>query len=413
MAGVTSTSPAATARQAPRVPHDVPNRRPPHDAPRWALWRLAFRPFYLLASLFAALSTGLWALQLAGLLERPYLSGPLWHAHEMLFGFALAVVVGFLFTAGRVWSGQATPTGLGLAALAVWWIAARVLVLTPFAWAAAIVDASFAFGAAAALAVPFWRARNRRNYFFVALLLLLGMANLAFHLTQLAVLPWPPMAGIRGALDVLLFVIAVIGGRVIPMFTNNGVAGAGATKQRSVEALALGLTLALLAADVAQAPGSVLAVVAAAAAVAHAVRWALWRPWKTPGAPLVWVLHAAYAWIPVHLVLRAAAALGGVPDSAATHALTVGAIGGMIVGMMTRTSRGHLGLPLQADRWDVACYALVLVAAVVRVLLPLAMPAWSVHAVMCSAALWCAGFALFAVRHGPALCRPRRDGQPG
>ena len=99
-----------------------------------ALWRNGFRPFYLLASAFAALSVALWALQLAGVLVRPYLAGALWHAHELLFGFTLAVVVGFLFTAGRNWSNRPTPSGMSLAAFAALWVAARVLVLTPFGW---------------------------------------------------------------------------------------------------------------------------------------------------------------------------------------------------------------------------------------------------------------------------------------
>ena len=107
------------------------------QAPRFALWELGFRPFYLLASGFAALSIALWALQLSGVLTHAYLAGPLWHAHEMLFGFALAVIVGFLFTAGRNWTNEATPTGWPLALLALLWLVARVLVLTPWAWAAA------------------------------------------------------------------------------------------------------------------------------------------------------------------------------------------------------------------------------------------------------------------------------------
>jgi uncharacterized protein involved in response to NO len=125
------------------------------------------------------------------------------------------------------------------------------------------------------------------------------------------------------------------------------------------------------------------------------------------------VLHAAYLWIPVHLGLRAAAALGWAPSSAAAHALTVGAAGGLIIGMMTRTARGHTARPLRADRADTACYGLVFGAAVVRVAVPLALPQWTVGAVLLSAALWSAGFALFALRYAPVLTRPRLDGRPG
>lgn len=386
--------------------------RPPTSG--FALWALGFRPFYLLASSFAAISVALWALQLNGLLGHPYLSGALWHAHEMLFGFTLAVVVGFLFTAGRNWTNLPTPTGKLLASLAVLWLAARVLVLTPFALAAAVVNVAFPLAAAAALAVPFLRAKNRRNYFFVGLLVLLAGCAGLMHAGNLGLLgDLPAWAGLQVALDVVLFIVAVMGGRVIPMFTNNGVPGAEATRKPLLEKAAFGLTLGLLLVDATGGGGIALATVALAAGLAHAARWSLWQPWKTLKAPLVWVLHAAYLWIPVHLLLRAAAALGwGIP-SLATHALTVGAIGGLIIGMMTRTARGHTGRPLRADGFDTACYALVLLSAVVRVALPLAAPALVQQAILGSALLWSAGFALYAVRYWPVLTKPRLDGRPG
>lgn len=387
---------------APRVP------------PRgFALWALGFRPFYLLASIFAAVSIGLWGLQFGGLLGSPYLQGPLWHAHEMLFGFALAVIVGFLFTAGRNWSNRPTPTGGLLAALALLWVAGRVLVLTPFGWAAALVNTAFPLAAAIALAVPFIAAGNKRNYFFVALLGLMAIATLGVHLDHLGVLALPGWVGIQVALDVVLFIIAVMGGRVIPMFTNNGILGAHAGRNPWVEKAALGSVLALLAADALQVPAMGIAALALLAAAAHLARWWLWQPWKTGPAPLVWVLHVAYAWIPVHLVLRALAGFGWVGSSTAVHALTVGAIGGMIIGMMTRTARGHTGRLLKADGRDVACYLLVLLAALVRVVVPLVFPQWTIGAIVWSAALWSAGFGLYAVFYWNVLTRPRLDGKPG
>jgi uncharacterized protein involved in response to NO len=396
------------------IPIQEPMHRPQPAPPAgFALWQLGFRPFYLLASGFAALSIALWALQYGGFLPAPYLAGPIWHAHEMLFGFALAVIVGFLFTAGRNWSNQPTPTGLPLAALALLWVVARVLVLTPYGWAAAIANVAFPLAAALALARPFIAARNRRNYFFVGLLLLLAAAALCVHLQMLGVLALPGWAGIQMAQDVVLFIMAVMAGRVVPMFTNNGVPGARALRHGALEKLALGLLLALLAADVLQLPPLLLALMAGLGACAHLLRWLLWQPWTTWRAPIVWVLHAAYLWIPVHLALRVAAVLGWAPSSAPAHALMVGAAGGLIIGMMTRTARGHTARPLRADRADVACYVLVLGAALVRVAVPLAMPQWMVGAVLLSAALWSAGFGLYAVRYGPVLTRPRLDGRPG
>jgi uncharacterized protein involved in response to NO len=386
---------------------------PAVQAPGFALWQLGFRPFYLLASAFAALSIGLWAMQFAGWLPRAYLQGPLWHAHEMLFGFALAVIVGFLFTAGRNWSGQPTPTGLPLAALAALWVAGRILVLTPFAWTAAVVNAAFPLACAVALAVPLVAARNRRNYFFIGLLLLLSGAAFAFHLSALGIIRTPAWIGIQLALDVLLFIMAVMGGRVIPMFTNNGVSGANATRHPLVEKAALGSLIALLVVDALGLPPLVVAAIAVPAALAHLARWWLWRPWKTLGNTLVLVLHVAYAWIPVHLALRALALPGWVSPSLATHALTVGAAGGLIIGMMVRTARGHTGRILRADRVDTASFVLVLLAALVRVLVPLAAPSQTVAAVLCSAAFWTAGFGLYAVHYWPMLTRPRLDGKPG
>jgi uncharacterized protein involved in response to NO len=395
-------------------PIEIEEPRPsPAPLQEFALWQLGFRPFYLLASVFAALSIGLWALQFAGWLGRPYLQGPMWHAHEMLFGFTLAVVVGFLLTAGRNWSNRPTLSGAPLAALATLWLAGRVLVLTPFGWAAAIVNAAFPLAAAIALAIPFIASRNRRNYFFVGLLLLMSASVMTVHLAQLGVAHIPGWIGIQVALDAVLFIMAVMAGRVIPMFTNNGVPGANATRRPALERAALGALLVLLVADMLQVHGAPLAALAAACAAAHLARWTLWQPWKTARAPLVWVLQAAYFWIPVHLVLRGLAELGWVTPSIATHALTVGAAGGLIIGMMTRTALGHTGRPLRADRGDVACYGLILGAALVRVLVPLVAPVATIDAVLGSAALWSAGFALYAVRYWPVLTRSRIDGRPG
>ncbi len=379
----------------------------------WAPFALGFRPFYLLASAFAAVSVGLWAAQFAGWLGRPYLPGPMWHAHEMLFGFVLAVVVGFLFTAGGNWSGRPTPTGLPLALLAIVWLAGRILVATPYVWASAIVNAAFPIAAAGALAIPFWAARQRRNYFFVALLAAMGGADLALHLSVLGVIDLPAFLGVRIGLDIVLFVMAVMAGRVVPMFTNNGVTGAAAERRPMVERAALGALIVLALADLLRVDGMPLAAIALFAAAAHATRWAFWKPWRTLRAPLVWILHAAYAWIPVHLALRASTEMGWTTASPAMHALGAGAAGALILGMMTRTSRGHTGRRLEADRFDVLAFSAVLLAAAIRVGVPLFAPASTREAVIASATLWCTAFVLFAVRYAPTLLRPRRDGRPG
>lgn len=382
-------------------------------APHFALFALGFRPFYLLASVFAALSIPLWALQFSGILPHPYLEGPLWHAHEMIFGFTLAVIVGFLYTAGQNWTNRPTPTGWKLAALAGLWIAARLLVLTPHAKAAALANVAFPLLAAVGMVVPLLQAGNRRNYFFPGLLVLLSIAAAFIHATRLGWAEAPAWPVIRTALDIVLFILAVMGGRVIPMFTNNGIPGAGAKKHPTLEKAALGSVLILAGADVLQVQGPLLVALTVVAAVAHAWRWALWQPWRTLKVPLVWVLHLAYFWIPIHLLLRSTGELGLTIPSLATHALTVGAIGGLVIGMMTRTARGHTGRPLRADAHETTCYLLIFLAAAVRVGWPLAMPTQAINAVLGSAVFWSAGFGLYAIRYWPVLSRPRLDGKAG
>ncbi len=379
---------------------------------KFALWNLGFRPFYLLASLFSVATILLWVAQLSGLLENAYLQGPLWHGHEMLFGYTLAVVAGFLLTAVRAWTGQPTPAGVPLMALAALWVAGRVLVLTPWGGLAAAANAAFPAALALAIALPLWRARNARNYFFVGLLLLMAALVAALHLTLLDVLVLPPRVSLVLGLDVMLFIMAVIGGRVIPMFTNNGVPGAGATRQLWIERLALASVLMLFAADLLQPDAAVLAAIALVATFAHGLRLLLWRSWRTLSTPLVWILHAAYAWIVVYLALRAFAAVGWVAETHAIHALTVGAIGGMTLGMMTRTARGHTGRPLRADGFELACFLLIQAAALIRVFGAM-LPSWYLPGIQVSGLLWAAAFGIYVLRYWPILTRPRLDGKPG
>ena len=395
-----------------------PDPQPAAAPAGFALLNLGFRPFYLLASVFAALGVLIWAAQFAAqsyawLPAGAYLQGLPWHGHEMLFGYASAVIAGFLLTAVRAWTNQPTPVGTPLALLAALWLTGRVLVLTPYAGAAAWVNAAFPIAVAIAIAVPLVRSGNRRNYFFTGLLLLMACAALVFHLARQGVLALPAQLGLAAGLDIVLFVMAVMGGRVIPMFTNNGVPGTRAGRLALIEKLALGGILLLLCADLIEAPAGVVLVLTLACALAHAVRLALWQPWRTFATPLVWSLHAAYAWIVVHFALRALSAAGLVDASLALHALTVGAIGGLTLAMMTRTARGHTGRPLKADAWETSAYLLVQLAALARVGGGLLLPGLYVATVIASAMLWSLAFAIYAVRYWPILSRPRVDGKPG
>ena len=352
-------------------------------------------------------------MQYAGWLNAPYLRGPIWHAHEMVFGFALAVMTGFLFTAVRNWTSRSTPTGAWLAALAALWLAGRIIVLTPYGVAAAAINVLFPIAVAVGIGNALVRSGNRHNLFFVALLLAMAVAQLVTHLAQLGVASLPEWLGIQAALDIILLVMTVLGGRVIPMFTANGVAGARPGRNRVVEAIVPAAMLALLLADVLPAPAWLIAIIAATGAAAQGARAMLWRPWQTWRVPLVWILHVGYVWIPVHLALRASSALGLAAPQLATHAMTVGAMGALTLGMMARTARGHTGRPLVADRYEVAAFALVSGAAIVRVFVPLLFVEAYANAVTVSAIMWSAAFGLYATRYWPILTRPRVDGAPG
>lgn len=371
-----------------------------------SLWSLGFRPFYLLASFFSAFSVLLWVAQYSGFVPAVYLRGSLWHAHEMLFGYTTAVIAGFLLTAVRNWTNRPTLSGVSLMALVALWVAGRALVLTPFDLTAAVVNAAFPVAVAIAIGIPLLKARNVRNYFFIGLLGLLGLLVLAVHLTLQQRLGFSPRFGLQLALDVVLFIMVIMGGRVIPMFTNNAIPGARATRHRWVERFALGTVLLLFFADLFQLQPAIVAIVTLASALVHGVRLYLWRPWRTIGTPLVWILHAAYAWIVVHLAMRGLSELGLVSGSLAVHALTIGAIGGLTIGMMTRTARGHTGRPLRAEGYELASYVLVQAAAIVRVLGGVVAPALYLASVQLSGVLWAAAFGLYAVRYWPVLTRP-------
>ncbi len=364
-----------------------------------ALFALGFRPLYLLAGAYAALSVPLWTLQYSGVLPA---ANALWHAHEMLFGYAFAVIAGFLLTAVRNWTGLPTPSGAPLAAIAALWLAARLTAVVSLD-AATFVDVAFAIALAWGIGRPMVASRNR-NWFFILLVVALGAASFAFRY-------WAGYALTIG-LDIVLYVITVMAGRVVPSFTNNAVPGAGARRIHGLELAALGSILALVVLDALQL-ATFAAAVALAAALIHAARLALWAPLATRGRPILWILHLSYAWIVVHLALRGLAGLGFLPAVLATHALTVGAIGGITLGMMTRTSRGHTARPLAIGRAELWAYVLVQAAAVARVFLPLALPAAYRASVALSAALWAAAFVVFVVVYYPILSRPRLDGKPG
>ncbi len=402
-------------RQAPLLTIGKPDpaSRVPYSGR--AVFALGFRPFYLLAAAFAALGMALWAALLLGVLpsaQGPATMAPLfWHAHEMVFGFAAAVVVGFLFTAGKNWTGLQTPQGAQLAALAGLWLAARVLMWTGPVPLAVAADVAFLPACGVAFLRVLRRAKSARNYGLAIALLVLGAVNAAFHAALALEAPLAALRCLDAAAGLVCLFVTVIGGRVIPMFTSNAVPGVHVRRvvwaERAIVP-ATALAVVMLATPL---QGIVPATVFAAAAVVQAVRWAGWDTRRTLRTPIVSILHVAYAFLPVGFAMLAAAALGWGDRSTALHALTAGAIGGAIIAMITRTALGHTGRMLRTGRAENFAYAAIALAAVVRVAGPALLPRemWIGGA----SVLWVAAFVAYLWRYTPWLMAPRADGREG
>lgn len=380
----------------------------------FALFALGFRPFFLLGALCAALLVPLWIALLSGkLLLMPVLPGMIWHGHEMLFGFAGAVIVGFLLTAAHNWTGLATPTGVRLAALALLWLAGRIALFSGKPLLAAMLDISFLPIVALVLGRVLWRAKSRRNYFVPFLLLALAATNGMIHAGTQGWLEISPITGLHLAVALITVLETVIAGRIVPSFTANAL---HTVPWRNIwlERSAIATTaLALLFWSI-EMPSEATAIVALPAALLQAIRTWGWRPLATLRTPLLWILHVSHAWIIVALLVLAASGLVGTTSTPVLHLLTVGATGGLIIGMITRTALGHTGRLLKIGRLETAYYVLLQCAIVLRMLPFFGMPeAGYLHAMWSSAAAWSACFALYLCKYALILITPRVDGQPG
>jgi len=385
---------------------------------RPALLGKGFRPFFLLAALYAAGVVPIWLLMFGGQLDAaPHLGAMYWHAHEMVFGFAAAVIAGFLLTAVGNWTGRETAVGIPLALLAVLWMLGRVAILLgdvlPGALSAA-VDLAFLPALALVCTRPLLAAKSWRNYPLIAILGGLTLANLGVHLGAHGIYPHWLRLGNIVAVDIVVLVVVVISGRVIPMFTRNTTGVATARTLPWLDRLAA-LAVALVA--LADAAGLDLRVAAAASGIGAAalfVRGFLFGARQIWRHPLLWVLHAAHAFIAVGLLLRAGASLTPeLPWSSALHALTAGGIGMATLGMMARVGLGHTGRMLVVPRSIAIAFGLVAAGAALRVLAGWLPPGAYLPSLSFAGLLWAAGFGIYAVVHGPILLSPRVDGRPG
>jgi uncharacterized protein involved in response to NO len=377
------------------------------------LLQLGFRPFYLLAAAFAAISVPLWIARYFGWANGLTHVDLNWHMHEMVFGFAIAVIVGFLYTAGRNWTGLWTPRRKTLAALAGLWLAGRLAMLFADPLLAAIVDVVFLPAAAWPLYRVLKRSGNKRNMFLVGLLALLTLANVCFHVASLGWVAVSPIRAVHAAILLIVMIESVIGGRVIPGFTKNAVQGSTPIVHEKRDRISIALTALACIGWVAGLPAPLTAALAFAAAAAQLSRVAGWKPHVTFRNPLLWILHLSYAWIPVGFILLGLAALQLAPVSAAIHVLAIGATAGLIIGMITRTTLGHTGRPLKAGAGEVVMYALIQVGAVARFAAAIDVSGVRNGALLVTAACWSAAFLLYLAVYGPYLLKARIDGREG
>jgi uncharacterized protein involved in response to NO len=397
----------------------VPRAAPAH--PSIALFAYGFRPFFWGAGAFAVVGIVAWLWIVAGG-RTPFGAAPpmLWHGHEMLFGFVGAAIAGFLLTAVPSWTGARGFGGSPLVLVSSLWLAGRLAFAAqgtlPW-WLVASCELLFLPSLVLLVAPPLLRSRNR-NTPLLAVLAAIWLADGYFMLSLRDADPAAARHALLLALDVVLLLVTVIGGRVVPAFTASGLRQAGievAVPARPLlDALTIAATAGIAAAD-ALAPSSPVAGWAAAvAALLHAVRIAGWQGWRSLRVPLVWCLHLAYVWLPLGLGLKAASLLTGAAWGAQwMHALTVGAAAAMILAVMSRASLGHTGRTLVASGSMACAYLLLGLAALARVAGPVLPGANYLWTVLVSGLLWLAAFTLFLIVYTPILFRPRADGRPG
>jgi len=381
------------------------------------LFALGFRPFFLFSGLFAVLSIALWVPTFIGWLPLNSYYGQIgWHSHEMIFGYAAAVIAGFLLTAVRNWTEMATPQGWALGALALIWCLGRVLPFFPSALPAeliALVDLSFLPALAIGIGVPLVRHGETRNLLFLPLIALFWGANLLVHLALLGFVPHLAHQAAVLGLDLVVLLIVIMGGRVIPFFTERALEGALIKRWRAIEWLAIISVIVFTITEFFFIDPRVAGVFAGVAAIANGIRLGGWYTQRFWRVPLLWVLHLGYSWIVVGFLLKTGSALGVISPQFTFHAFSVGGIGVLTVGMMARVSLGHTARPLKVGPGMVFAFAAVNLAAAARGLLPILFPQWFLQLVILSGVLWLAAFAIFVVVYTPILMLPRLDGRSG
>ncbi|MDD1607500.1 MAG: NnrS family protein [Methylococcaceae bacterium] len=381
------------------------------------LFNLGFRAFFALAGLSALLLILLWNAMFKGSLSLSnYFAPNEWHAHEMLLGYSVAVMAGFLLTAVKNWTGQPTATGDKLAGLCLLWLYGRLLPfysgLLPDALIA-LVDFAFLPVLAYQVSQPIMKSKNYRNLVFIGILLLLALGNGLIHADKLGLMENSAATGLQLVIATIILLILVIAGRVFPFFTERGLTGVLIIKKPLLEGLAIGSAALVFALQLMQVSGTLLAIAAVAAGVINIARVACWYNGKIWYVPLLWVLYVGYGWLILGFLFTALSAYTVVSASLALHAFTLGGIGILTLGMMARVALGHTGRVMKASNAIALAFVLLNLAAVFRVLLPMALPDWYNGLVYLATLSWLAAFALFVFVYAPILTTARADGQEG
>ena len=380
--------------------------------------RGGFRPFFFGGAAWAVLALLLWLGALSGALALPSAMDSLaWHRHEMLFGFVGAVMCGFLLTAIPNWTGRLPIAGGPLAGLFALWLLARLALLfssvsgIPIAF---VLDAGFYIILAALFAREVASAGNR-NLPIVALVLLFGIANALDYAGAVGVLNDAGI-GYRAGMTMVVLMISLVGGRIVPSFTRNWLAKRAIKGRLPGQATrfdfgTIAVTATAMIAWIASPHDRFAGAILILAGILHAVRLSRWQGVRAAADPLVLILHIGYAWMPIGLTLLGFSILiAAVPESAAIHALTAGAMATMILAVMTRATLGHTGRELKANAATILLYLLVTIGAALRVTAPFG-PFDYLAGIELAGLAWVAAFVIFLLTYGPMLVRPRIDGR--
>jgi uncharacterized protein involved in response to NO len=381
--------------------------------------RLGFRPFFLLAGLAAVALILYWLFIFFKAGTTLVYASVHWHAHEMIFGYSVAVIAGFLLTAEKNWTGVQTPQGIWLGGLALLWLAGRVVsLLTVPVWMVASIDLLFIPILAIVLLIPLLKTRQYQHMIFVVIAFALFIANLLFHLDYLLPEFQTAALGIRLGWLIILLLITVMGGRVIPFFIERGTGQIGQTRSyKSLELAGFVSLLIWMGYSLLSSSSLILAVLAIVAGLIQALRlwgWYLHALWRHP---MLWILLVGYSWIPIGLLLFAYASYSGTNNSSAVHAFTAGAIGILTIGMMARVSLGHTGRNIEASPLIIVAFVCVVLGALLRVIGSLShfeiISKYYLLIVSSAGILWASGFLLFLVVFIPILLKSRVDNRPG